>query len=98
MSKKTIVISRSYARPDHFRVAYKGNKKRIYDIHACEMEGFSLFHQEYPCAMISHTVIKGAGEDGLKQETIYLKCRSIEFTMEFEEITKEHYDSRIKKA
>jgi hypothetical protein len=97
MSKKTIVISRSYDRVDQFRAAHK-NGKRITDIHACEIDGFSLFHNEYPAAVIKHTVIKGPGEDGLKQETIYLKCRSIEFTMAFEEITKERYDMNKREA
>jgi hypothetical protein len=96
MKKKTIVISRSYARPDHFHAVYKGNGKKIYDITGCEIEGFSLHGTEYPSATLSHVVInRKHGDDGLEYRTKYLKCRSIEFNMEFEEITKEHYNSRM---
>jgi hypothetical protein len=93
MKSKRIIISRSYSRVDQFRAAYKGSGRRITDIHACAIDGFTLFHNEYPAAMISHTIIDGPGIDGLKTETKYLKCKSIEFTLEFEEITKEQYDS-----
>jgi hypothetical protein len=97
MKSKRIIISRSYSRVDQFRAAYKGSNRRLHDITACEIDGFSLFHNEYPSAMISHTVIKGPGPDGLKTETKYLKCKSIEFVLEFEEIDKEYYEIRRRK-
>ena len=73
MKEKIIVISRSYSRVDQFRAAYKSNGKRLYNILGCEIDGFSLFHNEYPAATITNEFIKEPGTDGLKVQNNIVK-------------------------